>query len=162
MLGRPLHRLDASGLARLRRRIGFVEQHPYLFEHLTIDDNVALPLRVAGANPAEISGFVEELIDWIGLRDVRGTPTADLSYGQRKLVSMARAVIARPSLLLLDEPVLGLDQANRERAITLISQFRKMGMTIVIASCDDRFNIESRWPVMLMQDGMISNDGAES
>jgi cell division transport system ATP-binding protein len=140
---------DLSALARrelppLRRRIGVVFQDFRLLEHLSAMDNVALPLRVAGAPEAEVRAHVGELLSWVGLADQLHALPATLSGGQQQRVAIARAVIARPQLLLADEPTGNVDDAIAMRLMFLFQELYKMGTTVVIATHNDalvnRFN----------------------
>ena len=88
----------------LRRRIGVVSREFGLIAHLTATENVALPLRISNAREPQIREYVTELLRWVGLgQDVDELPST-LSDGQKQRVAIARAVIARPDLLLADEP----------------------------------------------------------
>src|SRR5690242_4634929 len=99
----------------IRRRVGVVFQDFRLLEHLSAFDNVALPLRIAGASEEQISSYVSEMLGWLGLSDLIETKPPQLSMGQRQLVAVARAVIARPALLLADEPTSNVDPKRARR-----------------------------------------------
>src|SRR3712207_8038615 len=86
----------------MRRRMGVVFQDFRLLGHLSALDNVALPLRVAGAREDQVRSHVAELLAWVGFADHIHALPATLSGGQQQRVSIARAVISRPSLLLAD------------------------------------------------------------
>src|SRR3954463_6900951 len=96
-------------LPALRRRIGVVFQDFRLIEHLSAFDNVALPLRVAGTREEVVVEQVTELLRWVGLADFLNARPASLSGGQQQRVAIARAIIARPKLLLADEPTGNVD-----------------------------------------------------
>jgi osmoprotectant transport system ATP-binding protein len=99
----------------LRRRIGYVIQQAGLFPHLTVGDNVAVVPRLLGWAPADITARVDELLELVGLpaAEYRGRFPEQLSGGQRQRVGVARALAARPKVLLLDEPFGALDPITR-------------------------------------------------
>lgn len=99
----------------LRRRIGYAFQGVGLFPHMTVGENIAVSLRLQGADPADQLHRVTELLDLVGLpQDFARRMPASLSGGQAQRVGLARALAARPSLMLLDEPFGALDPVTRE------------------------------------------------
>jgi cell division transport system ATP-binding protein len=141
---RDMSAMERRELPGLRRRIGVVFQDFRLLEHLSAMDNVALPLRVAGAPETEVRQHVGELLAWVGLADQLHALPAALSGGQQQRVAIARAVIARPRLLLADEPTGNVDDTIAMRLMFLFQELHKMGTTVVIATHNDalvnRFN----------------------
>ena len=121
-------------LPRLRRRIGVVFQDFRLLPHLSAQDNVALPLRLAGHDEAEVAADVADMLDWVGLSRRAGARPAQLSGGEQQRVAIARAVIARPELLLADEPTGNLDDAQAMRLMQLLGEMRRRGTTILVAT----------------------------
>ena len=121
-------------LPALRRRVGVVFQEFRLLNHLSAFDNVALPLRVAGTRESEVEKHVVELLTWVGLKDHLKARPPTLSGGQQQRVSIARAVIARPKLLLADEPTGNVDDTMGLRLMHLFEELNKLGTTIVIAT----------------------------
>ena len=102
-------------------------------------DNVALPLRIAGAAQRDIARNVPELLAWLGLEKRLDTPVSKLSGSERQLVAVARAVVGRPELLIADEPTGNVDE---ETALTLARIFQSMnrlGTTVLIATRDIAF-----------------------
>ena len=88
-----------------------------LLDHLSAFDNIALPLRINGGQDAQIGGVVAEMMGWLGLADLKDATPRDLSMAQRQLVAVARAVIARPGLLLCDEPTSHVDDKLARRIV---------------------------------------------
>ena len=93
--------------------------------HLSAFDNVALPLRVAGTRNAEIQRNVEELLSWVGLKDHMEARPPTLSGGQQQRLAIARAVIARPKVLLADEPTGSLDPITSREVLSLFKSLHK-------------------------------------
>src|ERR1700686_144463 len=112
LFGRDLAILRRADLPPLRRRLGVVFQEFRLLDHLSAFDNVALPLRLAGHPPAQYFPDVEELLSRVGLGERMPHKPATLSGGEQQRVAIARAVVARPNLLLADEPTGNLDDGQ--------------------------------------------------
>ncbi|MBS7669595.1 cell division ATP-binding protein FtsE [Croceicoccus gelatinilyticus] len=132
---------DASVLSRekrteLRRRIGVVFQNFRLVPHLTVFDNVALPLRLAGTAEEELVGPVTDMIEWVGLSRATNQRPSTLSGGEQQRVAIARAVITRPDLLVADEPTGNVDPQMALRLLHLFKAMNKMGTTVVLATHD--------------------------
>jgi cell division transport system ATP-binding protein len=134
LFGKDIATTARGHLPALRRRVGVVFQEYRLLNHLSAFDNVALPLRVAGARRAEVEKHVTELLAWVGLKDHMKARPPTLSGGQQQRVAIARAVISRPKLLLADEPTGNVDDAMAYRLIHLFEELNKLGTTIVIAT----------------------------
>jgi cell division transport system ATP-binding protein len=134
LFGRDVNALARGDLPAMRRRIGVVFQEFRLIPHLSAFDNVALPLRLAGAKGGEIRQHVTELLQWVGLGDQIETRPARLSGGQQQRVAIARAVIARPSLLIADEPTGNVDDRIAMRLMYLFEEMNKLGTTVLIAT----------------------------
>jgi cell division transport system ATP-binding protein len=128
--------LDKDSLAILRRRIGVVFQDFRLLDHLTTYENVALPLRVLGREEASYRYEVEELLHWVGLGDRMAALPPVLSGGEKQRAAIARAVIARPHLLLADEPTGNVDPNLAKRLLRLFIELNKSGASVVIATHD--------------------------
>jgi len=128
--------LSKDGRANLRRRIGIVFQDFRLLDHLTTYENVALPLRVLGKEEADYRAEVVELLQWVGLGDRMGALPPILSGGEKQRAAIARAVIARPQLLLADEPTGNVDPNLGQRLLRLFIELNKSGTAVIIATHD--------------------------
>lgn len=104
LFGDELTEAPREALPSYRRRIGVVFQDFRLIRHLSAFDNAALPLRIAGRAETEVESSVREMLAWVGLADRASARPPTLSGGEQQRVAIARAVIARPELLVADEP----------------------------------------------------------
>ncbi|MEL6790748.1 MAG: cell division ATP-binding protein FtsE [Pseudomonadota bacterium] len=132
---------DVAGLARhelppLRRRIGVVFQEFRLLDHLSAFENVALPMKVAGVNHNQYREDVSELLNWVGLGDRMGALPPTLSGGEKQRVALARALVAKPELILADEPTGNVDPVMAERIMKLIVELNKLGSAVIVATHD--------------------------
>jgi len=125
-----------SSLPAFRRRIGVVFQDFRLVPHLSAFDNVALPLRVAGVPEAEISQSVADMLEWVGLDERAEARPATLSGGEQQRVAIARAVIARPEILVADEPTGNVDPEMAVKLLHLFEALNRLGTTVVVATHD--------------------------
>lgn len=142
-------------LAKLRRRIGVVFQDFRLLPHLTIAENVALPLIVAGAKPSMVMDHVHELLSWSGIGDKMNAYPPELSGGQQQRAAIARAVINRPGLLLADEPTGNIDDAGTARIMRLFAELHKGGTTIILATHDHNLLETYDYPCLHLHDGKL-------
>jgi len=121
-------------LPPLRRRIGMVYQDFRLLSHLSVFDNVALPLRLAGRPEGQLRADVTEMLRWVGLSKVAGMRPPLLSGGEQQRAAIARAVIVRPLLLLADEPTGNLDDTQAGRLMVLLLEMNRLGTTVIVAT----------------------------
>jgi cell division transport system ATP-binding protein len=134
--GHDVAMLDKDALSTLRRRIGIVFQDFRLLDHMTTYENVALPLRVLGRPEASYRDEVVELLTWVGLGERMWALPPVLSGGEKQRAAIARAVIARPQLLLADEPTGNVDPSLGQRLLRLFVELNKSGTSVVIATHD--------------------------
>ena len=158
MFGTDVMMARRRDLMELRRGIGVVFQDYRLLAHLSALDNVALPLRVAGAKEAQVQDHVSELLAWVGLADHLHALPESLSGGQKQRVAIARAVITRPRLLLADEPTGNLDEALGQRLIRLFEELNRIGTTVVIATHNQNLVARNPHPVMELGSGELRVD----
>jgi cell division transport system ATP-binding protein len=109
---------------------------------MSVFDNVALPLRIAGKKGGDYARDVEELLTWVGLGNRMHAKPPTLSGGEQQRVAIARAVVAKPDLLLADEPTGNVDPDMGRRLIRLFVELNRFGTTVMIAT-HDRALIES-------------------
>ena len=136
VFGHDIATLSKDSLATLRRRIGVVFQDFRLLDHLTTYENVALPFRVIGRDELTYRSEVAELLHWVGLGERMWALPPVLSGGEKQRAAIARAVIARPELLLADEPTGNVDPNLGQRLLRLFVELNKSGTTVVIATHD--------------------------
>ncbi|MEM1040378.1 MAG: cell division ATP-binding protein FtsE [Pseudomonadota bacterium] len=155
IFGRDVASLKPDDLPALRRRIGIVFQDFRLLNHLTLYENVALPLRVRGHDEASYRNDVVDLIKWVGLAErVHSLPTV-LSGGEQQRAAVARALIDRPELLLADEPTGNLDPNLAHRLLRLFVELNRSGTSVVLATHD--VTLMERFPArqLILQDGLL-------
>ncbi len=155
LFGHDVAVLTKDALATLRRRIGLVFQDFRLLDHLTTYDNVALPLRVLGHAEASYRNEVIELLRWVGLGDRLWAYPPVLSGGEKQRAAIARAVIARPELLLADEPTGNVDPALAQRLLRLFVELNRSGTSIVIATHDIALMNEFDARRLVLHDGRL-------
>lgn len=136
LFGHDVATLDKDSLAVLRRRIGVVFQDFRLLDHMSTYENVSLPLRILGRAEESYRDEVVELLQWVGLGDRIDSLPPVLSGGEKQRAAIARAVIARPHLLLADEPTGNVDPSLARRLLRLFIELNKSGTSVVIATHD--------------------------
>ncbi len=136
LFGRDLATTKRAEFPGLRRRIGVVFQDFRLLDHLSAFENVALPLRLSGRRPRDYIADVEELLNWVGLGERMWSRPPTLSGGEQQRVAIARAVVAKPDLLLADEPTGNVDPDMGKRLIRLFAELNRFGTTVLIATHD--------------------------
>ena len=134
--GKRLGRRNRGAIARLRRRVSIVHQTNAFLDHLTVLENIALPLRVSGIDLAERAEDLEALLHWVELSDLTGLHPPELSNVERRRAALARAVVLSPDVVLADEPTSGLDATMEERLLNLLCELNRLGKAVVVASRD--------------------------
>ncbi|MGA9801129.1 MAG: ABC transporter ATP-binding protein [Terriglobales bacterium] len=120
-----------------RRRVNTVFQHYALFPHLTVAENVGYGLKIAGLPKPEIATRVEQALDMVKMTDYAASKPAKISGGQQQRIALARALVNRPRLLLLDEPLSALDaNLRRQMQVELKSLQREVGISFVFVTHD--------------------------
>ncbi|GAA4116030.1 methionine ABC transporter ATP-binding protein [Knoellia locipacati] len=158
--GEDITALRGAELRAARRRFGVVYQHANLLDSRTAADNIALPLEVAGWDKADRDARVTELLDLVGLTDRAGNHPGQLSGGQQQRVGIARALAARPEILLCDEPTSALDAATTGSILALLRELRdRLGITVVIITHEPSVVREICDAVTLLGDGAVVEQG---
>jgi cell division transport system ATP-binding protein len=136
IFGRDVAALTKDEVTESRRRIGVVFQDFRLLDHLTLYENVALPLRVLGREETGYRAEVLELLRWVGLGERKHAFPSVLSGGEKQRAAIARALISQPKLLLADEPTGNVDPTLARRLLRLFIELHKSGTAVVIATHD--------------------------
>jgi phospholipid/cholesterol/gamma-HCH transport system ATP-binding protein len=135
VLGQKLSEMEERDLLAFRRKIGFMFQEGALFDSMTVADNVAYRLNEDGAAPEEIEPRVKEVLRFVELEHTMDMLPSELSGGMRRRVSIARALVNRPPIVLYDSPTGGLDPITSQTIITLILRLRDVyGVTALLAT----------------------------
>ena len=136
VFGQETRNMSNYELSQMRRRLGIVHQNCEFLDHLSIEENIALPLTVAGMDNIKERANVLELMKWVGLDSKSNVKPQELSGGERQRLALARAVIMSPEIILADEPTGNVDWEMSQRLLTLMIELNKMGKTIFISTHD--------------------------
>ena len=158
IFGHDVDNIKQYDMAHIRRKIGIVFQDYHLLDHLSVLDNVALPLRIAGKSEKYIQAHVPELIEWVGLKSFINTKPKLLSGGQQQRVAIARAVINNPEILNADEPTGNVDDEMAKKLLFLFLELNKMGTTVIIATHSTNLIKQFNFPVLHLQDGYLTKE----
>ncbi|GBQ12680.1 cell division ATP-binding protein FtsE [Swaminathania salitolerans] len=162
ILGIDIVRAKRNQRAHLRQRIGFVPQDPGLLAELSVFDNVALPLRLAGADRDRIASEAAAVLDWLGLHDKAGVFPDQLSGGERQRVAVARALIVRPALLLADEPTNALAEGQSWQLIEAFATLSRLGTTVIVATHNESLLRGFPMPAIALDRGRQTGNGASA
>jgi len=156
--GRDVTGLSDDELARVRReKIGFVFQFFHLVPRLTAEQNIELPMVLAGIDPAERRSRLDGLLAGYGLLDRAGHRPDQLSGGQCQRVAIARAMSMRPAVILADEPTGNLDRHTGQDVIALLEQLHAAGGTLIIVTHDAEIGGRAKRRIRIV-DGQIVSD----
>ena len=153
--GRDLAAVSRRAIPGHRRDIGVVFQNHRLLFDRTVFDNVALPLVIAGYEHREVGRRVRAALDKVGLLQRERALPVTLSGGEQQRVGIARAVVARPAILLADEPTGNLDPGLSAEIMTLFQEFNRVGVTVLIASHDLALISRLRHRIITLREGRL-------
>ncbi len=135
LFNKPIIYSDRDWISGIRKKIGVVFQDYELIPHLTVFENVALPLKILGKSDSYIQSNVSAFLHWIGLGEFMNVSPKTLSGGQKQRVAIARAVINKPDILVADEPTGNVDPDMAHKLISLFVQLnQKFKTTIILAT----------------------------
>ena len=156
--GRDLSRLRRSKIPRLRRNIGCVFQDFKLLPNRTASENVAYALKVQGESRNAIRRKVPEVLNLVGLAAKMDSYPEELSGGEQQRVSIARAFVNHPPLLVCDEPTGNLDPDTSVGIMQLLYRINRAGTTVVMATHDREMVDKMRRRVLALEDGALARD----
>ncbi len=136
LFGSSLHDMDRDDLAAARRKIGVVHQDCQFLDHLSVEENIGLPLAVAEQDQFKSQANLKELIGWVGLAHRANALPPELSGGERQRAALARAVIMSPDIILADEPTGNVDWEMSQKLLTLLVELNRMGKTVLVVTHD--------------------------
>ena len=152
IFGRITNDMSRDEIAAMRHKMAIVFQEYSLLSHMSVFDNVALPLRVRGLSESKIKKLVIKVLEWVGLAKYADANPKTLSGGQQQRVSVARAIIIQPAILLADEPTGNLDDENASRLMELFIQMNKtFGTTIILATHSSKLMETYKFPVIRVE-----------
>ena len=160
--GRDVTTLSPEEQARVRsERIGFVFQSFHLVPRLTAAENIALPMTLAGIDPAQRAVRVAQALSDYGLTNRAGHRPDQLSGGQRQRVAIARATIMQPAMILADEPTGNLDRSTGEEVMRLLEELNSRGVTLIVVTHDTLLGARAHRQ-LLMEDGELRHDSSNA
>jgi putrescine transport system ATP-binding protein len=152
---------DVTRLAPQKRGLGFVFQQYLLFPHMTVSENVAFPLTLRGVPKDEIRRRVGETLEIAGLSGFGGRKPRELSGGQQQRVALCRALVYRPPVILMDEPLGALDKKLREETqIELVNIIHSVGVTCVMVTHDQEEAMTMTSRIAVMSEGRFLQVGS--
>ncbi len=152
---------DISNMPAHLRRFGLMFQDYALFPHMNVGENVAFGLRMQAAEPAEIRKQVGEALELVNMGRFASRRVTDLSGGEQQRIALARALVARPRLLMLDEPLGALDRALREQlSADLWQVLERMDIPVIYVTHDQQEAFAFADRLLILHDGRIIQSGA--
>jgi cell division transport system ATP-binding protein len=159
--GQNVNTVSSRNIPLHRRNIGVVFQNHHLLFDRPVFDNVALPLIIAGYDHREVGRRVRAALDKVGLLNRERAMPVTLSGGEQQRVGIARAVVAKPKILLADEPTGNLDPALSAEIMQLFEEFNQVGVTVMIASHDMALISRLHHRIITLQQGRLVTGSAQ-
>jgi len=156
-----LNEIKSSQLPYFRRQIGLIFQDSKLIPDATVFENIAIPLKIVGTPQEETRRRVRAALDKVGLLGKDASLPAHLSIGEQQRVSIARAIITRPPLLLADEPTGNLDPHLSKEIMQLFQELNGLGITVVVATHDLALAKQFPFRTITLRMGQVRQDSAE-
>lgn len=156
--GKLINNLSSWKVPYLRRNIGCVFQDFKLLPNKTVAENVAFAMQVIGRPRSAIDTHIPQILELVGLRDKTGNYPDELSGGEQQRVSIARAFVNRPLVLLCDEPTGNLDPKTSTGIMRLLDRINRTGTTVVMATHDHSIVDSMRRRVIQLEDGHLVRD----
>ncbi|RJR24363.1 cell division ATP-binding protein FtsE [Candidatus Microgenomates bacterium] len=161
MNGEKVSKVSKKNLYLWRRKLGVVFQDYKLFWDKTVAENVALPLEIIKTPAKEIGEKVQKILELVGLEERKSLFPAQLSGGELQRVSLARAVITAPEILLADEPTGNLDPKTSKEMIRLFKEINEKGTTILMATHNNEIVDSFKARVIELEKGKVARDEKE-
>ncbi len=153
--GTSLAGLKGNQLSKLRRQIGIVFQDYKLIPRRTVSENVAFVLWAQGFTRKEIHRRLLPTLKMVGLQEKANCFPHELSGGEQQRVSIARAVVSTPPILLADEPTGNLDPDNSHQVIKILQRLNSIGITVIVTTHDEHLVRQSHHPVVQIREGRL-------
>jgi cell division transport system ATP-binding protein len=154
--GQDIGRLKASGLPYLRRNLGLIFQQQTLLTDRNVLSNVMLPLLVIGTAKSDAERRARAALDKVGLLDKAAFEPLALSGGEQQRVTIARAIVNRPQIILADEPTANLDRASANKVMDALKAFHGVGVTCVVATHDEQILASAKRVVTLNHGRLVT------
>ncbi len=156
--GKSLAKLPRRKVPYLRRKMGIVFQDFRLIEKMTVFDNVAFAMRVIGSPSKKIKKRVLYVLDLVGLKHKAASFPSELSGGEKQRVSLARALVNAPNIIIADEPTGNIDPEMSIEIMTLLSEINKNGTTVLVVTHEHELVQQFGGRVIVLDDGSVVSD----
>ncbi len=155
--------LSEKQLCAVRKKISYAFQSGALFDSVNVFENIAYPLfEHTKMSEIEIDKIVDEILEIVNMTDAKYLMPSDLSGGMQKRVGLARAIVARPEIILYDEPTAGLDPVNVEMVLEVMGKFKEQGLSGIFVTHDIPAAIKICDRILILKDGRIGFTGTIS
>lgn len=161
LFGTDISKMSRKVKHSTRKKIGVILQDFRLIDHLTIFENVALPLRVSGEKKSNYTKDVSELLQWVGLGARMDALPKTLSGGEKQRAAIARAVISKPDLIIADEPTGNVDEVMSKRLLSLFTEMNRSGTTVLIATHNKKLMKGVKANILHIENGKLIDTSFE-